>query len=59
MSSMQGTTTESAATSDTSATTSAEPATAGKPAQSRSFFWPIFLIIVGLGVLVMLLRAKA
>jgi hypothetical protein len=59
MSSTPPTATESAATSDTSATTSAESTTTGKPIQSRSFFWPIFLIIVGLGVLVRLWRASS
>lgn len=47
-------TTTSATSTPTSTTTAGE-----KPAQSRSFFGPIFLIIIGVGVLVMLWRASS
>lgn len=40
-------------------TASTEAENAGKPAKSRSFFWPVILIIVGVGLLVTLWRASS
>ncbi len=47
------------ASSDTSATATTPPENKEKPGQSRSFFWPVLLIIVGVGVLVTLWRASS
>ncbi len=53
----ESSTASTSATLDTSATT--QPAEGEKPVKSRSFFWPLLLILVGVGVLVTLWRASS